>query len=107
MQVLACRAKDVWRHAHSRGSSAAHVLERFTISGRCERRLVRTSDPMYPALTLCASLPRLVAHVNEPKVNAVRAVLQALVPDTTSPEQQVSLFNLHELVWCIKIHQYK
>lgn len=78
MQVLTCRVRDGWRHAHTRGSSSMHVLERFSISACFERRLVRTQDPMYPALALSGQLPRLVFHVNENKVAAVRTLLNVL-----------------------------
>lgn len=95
IQVLTCRVKDGWRHAHVRGSSSMHVLDRFSITVRCERRLVRTADPMYPAFTLSATLPRLVLHVNEHKVTAVRTLFTTV---TGEPRHKDSPFKTPDLV---------
>lgn len=40
-----------------------------------ERRIVHTSDPQFPSLTFFGNLPRLVVHVNEQKIWALRAML--------------------------------
>lgn len=82
LQVLTCRVRDGWRHAHTRGSSSMHVLERFSISATCERRLIRTQDPMYPAVALSAQLPRFVLHVNESKIAAARTLISVLSSKT-------------------------
>lgn len=84
IQVLVGRVRDNWRHAHTKGNSSLHVLDRFNIALQVERRIVPTSDPMYPSVTLAANLPRLVAHVNEQKISALRT-LARVISDTSLP----------------------
>lgn len=74
LQVLVGKVKDNWRYAHNKGTSTLHVLDRFNISLQIERRVVHTSDPLYPSLTLSANLPKLVAHFNESKIAAARTL---------------------------------
>lgn len=45
---------------------------------QAERRVLETSDPVYPRAALCGSLPALVAHLTEHKLCALRAVLAPL-----------------------------
>ncbi|CAH3878880.1 unnamed protein product [Pieris brassicae] len=77
MQILVGRARDNWKYAHTKATSALHLLDRFSISLQAERRVVATSDPQYPTAALCGSLPALVAHLSEHKLAALRAVLAA------------------------------
>lgn len=74
LQVLVGKVKDNWRYAHNKGTSTLHVLDRFNISLQIERRVVHTSDPLYPSLTISANLPKLVAHFNESKIAAARTL---------------------------------
>ena len=76
LQLLVCRVKDNWKQAHLKGTSALHLLDRFSILIRVEKyaRLVPALDK--PLLSLTASLPRLVAHINEPKIHSLIAVSQ-------------------------------
>ncbi|XP_057336557.1 intermembrane lipid transfer protein Vps13D isoform X1 [Microplitis mediator] len=78
LQILVGKVKDNWKHARTRGMSTLHVLERFNISLQIERRVVSTMDPQYPSLTVSGNLPRLVVHVNEQKVEAIRSMYQLL-----------------------------
>lgn len=39
---------------------------------------MHTCDPLYPSLTLCANLPKIVAHVNESKILAARTLMQII-----------------------------
>ncbi|XP_044592109.1 vacuolar protein sorting-associated protein 13D isoform X2 [Cotesia glomerata] len=78
LQILVGKVKDNWKHARTRGMSTLHVLERFNISLQIERRVVSTMDPQYPSLTVSGNLPRLVVHVNEQKVEAIRTMYQLL-----------------------------
>uniref|UniRef100_T1J4D0 UBA domain-containing protein n=1 Tax=Strigamia maritima TaxID=126957 RepID=T1J4D0_STRMM len=71
LQVLVARMRDNWRFSLLRGSGHMHVLDRFNISVHLERRTVYTSDPQWPNVTLCGSLPKLTVHVNESKVQAL------------------------------------
>ncbi|XP_050345761.1 intermembrane lipid transfer protein Vps13D [Nymphalis io] len=94
LQILVGRARDNWKYAHTKTTSALHLLDRFSISLQAERRVVATSEPQYPRLALCGSLPALVAHLSEHKLSAVRAVLasatrahHACEPDA-SPNQE-------------------
>lgn len=74
LQVLVGRARDNWRYAHTKPTSALHLLDRFSISLQAERRALAVADPRYPRLALCGALPALVAHLSEHKLAAVRAV---------------------------------
>lgn len=78
LQVLIGRVKDNWRYAHNKGTSTLHVLDRFNISMQIERRIIHTSDPLYPSLTLNANLPKLVAHLNEFKVSSARTLARLI-----------------------------
>ncbi|KAF7280409.1 hypothetical protein GWI33_006075 [Rhynchophorus ferrugineus] len=84
MQVLVAKAKENWRYALNKGSSTLHVLDRFNISLQIERRVVHTSDPLYPSLTLNANLPKLVFHLNENKISSARN-LYHLIKSTGLP----------------------
>ncbi|XP_041977291.1 vacuolar protein sorting-associated protein 13D [Aricia agestis] len=85
LQILVGRARDNWKYAHTKATSALHLLDRFSISLQAERRVVQTSDPQYPGAALCGSLPALVAHLSEHKLAAVRAVLARALP-AASPD---------------------
>lgn len=82
MQVLVCKSKERWLFASAKGSSTLHVLDRFSIALQVERRIVHTNDPQYPSLTISGTLPKLVAHVNEQKIEAITTMLHTL--STTS-----------------------
>lgn len=94
LQILVGKIKDNWRYAHNKGTSTLHVLDRFNISLQVERRVVHTCDPLYPSLTLCANLPKLVAHFNESKIAAARTLMNiitaaGLPSPFNSPENEV------------------
>ncbi|KAF5273971.1 hypothetical protein FQA39_LY01087 [Lamprigera yunnana] len=78
LQVLIGRIRDNWRYAHNRGTSTLHVLDRFNISLQIEHRVIQTCDPLYPSLTVCANLPKLVAHFNEQKISAARGLIEVI-----------------------------
>ena len=40
-----------------------------------ERRVVFTRDPQYPSLTVSGNLPKLVVHINESKIEALRTMV--------------------------------
>lgn len=80
LQILVGRVRDNWQYAHTKTTSALHLLDRFSISLAAERRAVRTADPGYPCATLRGHLPALVAHLSEQKLCAVRAVLHNVMP---------------------------
>ncbi|KAJ8964860.1 hypothetical protein NQ314_004578 [Rhamnusium bicolor] len=84
MQILIGKAKDNWRYALNKGSSNLHVLDRFNISLQIERRVVHTSDPSYPSVTLNANLPKLTVHLNENKIMSARNLVR-LVTTTGLP----------------------
>lgn len=84
MQILIGKAKDNWRYALNKGLSNLHVVDRFSISLQIERRVVPTSDPQYPSLTLNANLPKLVFHLNESKIISARNLMQ-LISSTGLP----------------------
>lgn len=78
LQILVGKVKDNWKHVRTRGMSSLHVLERFNISLQIERRVFTTSDPNFPSVTVSGNLPRLVVHVNEQKVEAIRLMYNLL-----------------------------
>lgn len=78
LQVLVCKSNERWLFASAKGSSSLHVLDRFSISLRVERRAVYTNDPQYPSVTIVGTLPKLVAHVNEQKILAITNMLNML-----------------------------
>lgn len=84
LQVLVCKNKERWSFASTKGSSAMHVLDRFSISLELERRVVHTTDPEYPTLKLYGSLPKLMAHVNEQKILALSNIVEIFREDPES-----------------------
>lgn len=82
MQVLVCKSKERWLFASAKGSSTLHVLDRFCIALQVERRIVYTNDPQFPSLTISGTLPKLVAHVNEHKIEAIATMLHTLSTTT-------------------------
>ncbi|XP_065089816.1 intermembrane lipid transfer protein Vps13D isoform X2 [Ochlerotatus camptorhynchus] len=78
LQVLVCRGKERWNFASTKGTSTLHVLDRFSIALQVERRVVYTSDPQYPSLTLSGTLPKLNAHINEYKVSTLLTLVNNL-----------------------------
>ncbi|XP_041352246.1 vacuolar protein sorting-associated protein 13D-like isoform X2 [Gigantopelta aegis] len=84
MQVLLGRPQDNWRHAYSRVSSRLHVIDRFTISLQLERRLVVTSDPQWPKMTMAGNLPAFTFHLNERKIQAIDVCVKILSSSSTS-----------------------
>lgn len=78
LQILVGKVRDNWKFAHLKGTSTLHVLDRFNILLQVERRIVYTSDPQFPNLTLSGNLPKLVVHVNEQKIQALRTLLDVI-----------------------------
>ncbi|XP_012135558.1 vacuolar protein sorting 13D isoform X2 [Megachile rotundata] len=78
LQILVGKVNDNWKHVRTRGMSSLHVLERFNISLKIERRVFVSSDPNLPSVTVSGNLPRLVVHVNEQKVEAIRLMYSLL-----------------------------
>ncbi|XP_073974267.1 vacuolar protein sorting 13D isoform X3 [Rhodnius prolixus] len=78
LQILVGCVRDNWKYAHLRGTSSLHILDKFSISLQMERRVVHTIDPQFPSLTLTGNLPKLVAHINEEKVKAVRSLVAVI-----------------------------
>lgn len=88
LQVLVGKVRDHWKHARTRGMSSLHVLERFNISLQIERRVVTTTDPQFPSITVSGNLPRLVVHVNEQKVEAIRSMYNLLLQLSNASENE-------------------
>lgn len=86
LQILVGKVKDNWKYAHLKGTSTLHVLDRFNISLQIERRVVFTRDPQFPSLTVSGNLPKLVVHVNESKIQALRTMVDIISgPGLPSP----------------------
>lgn len=77
LQVLICKNRER-NFASLKGSSIFHLLDKFSISLQLERRIIHTLDPEYPSLTLFGTLPRLVVHVNDHKINAIMSMLEII-----------------------------
>ncbi|XP_076758070.1 vacuolar protein sorting 13D isoform X2 [Xylocopa sonorina] len=93
LQILVGKVKDNWKHVRIRGMSSLHVLERFNISLQIERRVFVSSDPNLPSVTITGNLPRLVVHVNEQKVEAIRlmySLVSSFSKSTGIPQTDVS-----------------
>lgn len=45
---------------------------------KVERRVVYTTDPQFPSLTISGNLPKLIVHINEPKIQALRTLFSVL-----------------------------
>ncbi|XP_053673030.1 intermembrane lipid transfer protein Vps13D [Anopheles nili] len=88
LQVLVCHAKERWSAASLKGTSNLHVLDRFSIVLQVERRVVYTSDPQYPSLTLSGTLPKLNAHINEYKVFSILTLINKLAKASGVPSSQ-------------------
>lgn len=82
LQILVCKGKERWNFASSKGTSNMHVLDRFNISLQLERRVVHTTDPQYPSLTLNGTLPKLNVHVNELKIGSMLNMLNIYGQET-------------------------
>ena len=81
MQVILGKVKDNWRHAHLKGVSSLHVLDKFSITLQLDRRVVQTADPNWPSLVVAGTLPKLNVHVNEDKVFALERMTSLLIGD--------------------------
>lgn len=49
---------------------------------KVERRVIYTSDPQFPSVTLCGTLPNLIVHLNEHKL----LFIQSLITELNSPQ---------------------
>ncbi len=74
VQVIVGKVKDNWQQAHLRGQSSLHVLDRFSIGLECQRRVVEGIGPEWPSLVVQGSMPSLVVHVNEEKMQAMESL---------------------------------
>jgi hypothetical protein len=90
MQVIVGRVKDNWKHAHVKGNSQLHILDKFCIALNFERRIVNTNDPNLPNIMIAGNLPKLVVHINEDKVHTLERITRLLLGDLeeqNSPNQ--------------------
>lgn len=91
LQVIVCKGNERLSFISSKGTSTLHFLDRFSISLHIERRVVFTTDPQYPSLMLSGTLPKMVAHVNEDKIEAVTKVLNLIsMSEAPSPHKSPS-----------------
>ncbi|KAK8735874.1 hypothetical protein OTU49_017439, partial [Cherax quadricarinatus] len=83
MQILVGKVRDNWRFAYVKGTGQMHVLDRFSINLQLERRVVAMPDAQqqWPSATLAGTLPRLVLHINEQKVQALRSMVSKFYSD--------------------------
>lgn len=100
MQILVGRTRDNIKHAHLKGTSTLHVLDRFNISIQLERRALYSNDPSLPSLKLSGNLPKLVVHVNEQKVAALRSMIYHIcgegLPSPFRPQESSPIHQKYE-----------
>lgn len=97
LQVIVCKAKDKLSFVTSKGTSTLHLLDRFSIALQVERRIVHTIDPKYPSLTLSGTLPKLIVHVSEPKIEAITNVLQLISSSESASPYKSPVENIGEV----------
>ena len=93
MQVIVGRVKDNWKHAHVKGTSSLHILDKFSIALHCERRIVATSDPNLPNIVVSGTLPKLNVHVNEDKVHSLERIATLLAGDLEADNLKEDMAN--------------
>ncbi|EDW18711.2 uncharacterized protein Dmoj_GI13376 [Drosophila mojavensis] len=81
LQVLVCKYQERWQ-ASLKTSSNFHLIDKFNITLTVEQRIVFTSDPEYPSLTLFGTCPMILIHGNE---NKIKHFLTIIHPITNSP----------------------
>ena len=84
MQVILGRVKDNWRHAHVKGNSSLHLLDKFSIALHCERRILATNDSNLPNVAISGTLPKLSVHINEDKVYLLDRINRLLIDQPSS-----------------------
>lgn len=99
LQVIVCKNRECG-YACSKTSSSFHLLDKFNISLQLERRIIKTSDPEYPSITLFGNLQKIVAHINEQKVTECLRILNPLTFDllksTSHSEKNFNIDSLDE-----------
>ena len=68
LQVLVASNKAKWDAYRFGVKTPLHLIDRFSVELTAERRVVLTTDPTYPALTLTGNLPHLTVHLSHKKV---------------------------------------
>ncbi|KAM7356415.1 vacuolar protein sorting 13D [Cochliomyia hominivorax] len=84
LQVLVCKNRE-YGYACSKTSSTFHLLDKFNICIQLERRIINTSDPDYPSITLFGNLDKIVAHINEQKIAESLKILNKITLDLNNP----------------------
>lgn len=98
LQILVCKGRERWNFASSKGTSNLHLLDRFNIQLHLERRTIHTTDPQYPLLTLCGTLPKLNAHINESKITSIANMINKVFSSNIeSPSRDTSSIEIEEL----------
>lgn len=98
LQILVCKGKERWNFASSKGTSNLHLLDRFNIQLHLERRTIHTTDPQYPLLTLCGTLPKLNAHINESKITSIANMMNKVFnSNIESPLRESALSGIEEM----------
>ncbi|XP_067643224.1 intermembrane lipid transfer protein Vps13D isoform X2 [Eurosta solidaginis] len=88
LQVIVCKNRER-NHACTKHTSNFHLLEKFSICLELERRVIYTIDPDYPSLTLYGTLPKIVAHVNEQKLNEFFKILYPIITNGFAAKNEI------------------
>lgn len=77
LQVLVCKYQERWQ-ASLKTSSNFHLIDKFNITLTVEQRIVFTSDPEYPSLTLFGTCPMILIHGNENKIKHFLTIIHPI-----------------------------
>ncbi|CAN2388149.1 Vacuolar protein sorting 13 homolog D (S. cerevisiae) [Pristimantis euphronides] len=78
LQIMVGHVKENWKHIQDNEVGPTHVVEKFNVHLQLERRLIYTSDPLYPGAVLSGTLPDLKIHINEDKIFALTKCFTSL-----------------------------
>nr|XP_002733622.2 PREDICTED: vacuolar protein sorting-associated protein 13D-like [Saccoglossus kowalevskii] len=107
LQVIVAKGSYNWKRAYMKGTSAVHVVDRFTISVQLERRIISTTDPQWPSATLSGTLPKLVLHVNENKIHAIRKCINLFSsPKSDKKLASPSQTRIHNILSEVDLEDY-
>ncbi|CAG0881810.1 unnamed protein product, partial [Cyprideis torosa] len=78
LQVLVGRAKDNWRYELTKGYSALHILDRFSVSIEVGKLQSNSFSSEIPRLSLTGSVEQLNLQLNEGKIQALAILRSSL-----------------------------
>lgn len=94
MQVLVGKVRDNWRFSFHRGTGSMHVVDRFSINVLVSRRIVSVvpDDRPWPIATLSATVPSIMLHLNQVKVQAFTTLINTISERSRSKSEDDAEF---------------